>query len=464
MVVGNIREEFEVAVIGGGPGGYVAAIKLAQIKKDVVLIEKNLPLGGICLKEGCIPSKALIYGADILDKAKNSTNLGIKIENIRLQMEKLIEWKDNIVKNLSNGIDFLMKKWNIPVFEGKAKFIDKNLLSIEGKEYKEIKFENAIISTGSSPLQLKDFSFDGEKILNSSDLLSLKEIPEKMAIIGAGFTGLEFSALYAKLGSKIYLIEKERKILKDLDEDAVSILLNRLKALGVEIYLGYTPLNYDGKLLKISNEEETKFLEVDKIAVLVGRVPNTKSVGLEEIGVALDEKDFIKVNDKLQTSIPNIYAIGDVIGPPFLAHKASRQAKISAEVIGNYASAFDNYVIPACIYTDPEIAWAGILESQAKEKGIDILTGKFNFKASGRAWTLNYPYGFIKIIAEKETKRIIGALIVGENTSELISEATLAIEMVTFLDDLEKIIHPHPTLSESFVESVENSLGRVTHI
>lgn len=464
MVVGSIREEFEVAVIGGGPGGYVAAIKLAQLKKEVVLIEKKLPLGGICLKEGCIPSKALIYGADILDNVKNSTNLGIKVENIKLQMEKLIEWKDSIVKNLSNGIDFLMKKWNIPIIEGEARFIDKNLLGIEGKEYKELKFENAIISTGSSPLQLKDFPFDGEKILNSSDLLSLKEIPEKMAIIGAGFTGLEFSALYAKLGSKIYLIEKEKEILKTLGADVTSILLNRLKALGVEVHLGYAPLNYDGKLLKISNEEETKFLEADKMAVLVGRVPNTKTIGLENISVALDDKDFIKVNDKLQTNISNIYAIGDVIGPPFLAHKASRQAKIAAEVIANYPSSFDNYVIPACIYTDPEISWVGILEAEAKQKGIEILTGKFNFKASGRAWTLNYPYGFIKIIAEKETKRIIGALIIGENTSELISEATLAIEMGTFLDDVEKIIHPHPTLSESLVESVESSLGRATHI
>ena len=470
MVVGTLEKGFEVVVIGGGPGGYLTAIRLAQLKKDVALIESSETLGGICLNEGCIPSKALIHASDFFYSAKKASKFGVAISgDISVNFENLMSWKDSIVKKLTDGVKFLVQKNGVELINGFATFKDKNSVSVKSEKGEQvINFNKCIIATGSSPQFPRGFEPDGDKVLGPRDILSLKELPSRLIVIGGGYIGLEMSALFAKFGSKVTLIEARDSLLKDHDDEVRKALIKRFSQLNIEVLLS-SRANKIEKDEEVSTEVETKdgekrIVEGDKVLIALGRKPNSSNIGIETLGIETDPGGFIKVNEKMQTNLENIYAIGDVIGGPLLAHKAYREAKVAAEAIAGIPTAFDSVVIPAVIYTDPEIAWAGLSETEAKVKGIDVITGTFPFYVSGRALTLDAPEGFVKTIAEKGTNRVLGVEIVGMDASELISEAALAIEMGAFLEDLSKTIHPHPSMSEALLESAEAALGEAVHI
>jgi dihydrolipoamide dehydrogenase len=460
----------QVLVIGAGPGGYLSAIRLGQLKKDAIIIEKESSLGGICLNVGCIPSKALIHAADFVSEAQHASKMGVYINNISVKMDELIQWKNQIVKKLTDGVKFLVEKNGSRIMFGTGELVSSRKAKVTTADGLQIgiDFENAVLATGSSPLELKNFPFTEEHIIDSTAALSLDKIPKRLVVIGASYIGLELGLVYRKLGSEVTFVEMSPTLLPILDDEVGEALTRRLKELGAALFLNYTAQSFepgDPATVTIKNPQgNEKKLEADKVLVSVGRRPNTNGLGLEKAGVELNKKGFIKVNARLQTSVPGIYAIGDVIGGPLLAHKAYREAKIVAEIIAGEPALTDNIVMPAAIYTDPEIAWAGLSEKEAKAKGLEITTGTFPFRASGRALTLNAPEGFVKTIAEAKTGLIKGVIMVGRDVSELISEASLALEMGAFLQDLDATIHPHPTLSEALVESVDAALGQAIHI
>ena len=455
----------EVVVIGAGPGGYVAAIRLTQFNKKVVLVDKD-KLGGICLNYGCIPSKAMIYASEFLDKVKKSDEMGINADNISMDFNKMQGWKDKIVLNLIKGIEFLCKKNNVSVVKGNASFESSNKLRVsDGKDVSYINFHKAIIAVGSKPVELQNFKFDGKKVISSTDALYLDKIPKNLVIIGGGYIGLELGTVYAKLGSKVSIVEMEQQILPGFDRDIIEVLEKNLEKLGVEIYIDSKIEKFEnGKAIVDSKREGRISLDADNLLVAVGRYPNTKSLGLENTKAKLDKNGFIGVDDNLMTGDEGIYAIGDVSTGPMLAHKASRQGKFVAEVIAGDKISYKNVVVPAVIFTDPEIATVGLSEREARDKGIKTTVGKFPFSNSSRAMTKNQTQGFVKVIADKKDKRVIGVQIVGSDASDLISEAALAIKMGATLEDIALTIHPHPTLSESLMEAAEATMGKAIHI
>jgi dihydrolipoamide dehydrogenase len=469
MVVGSFAKGCQVVVIGSGPGGYLAAIRLAQLKKDVILVEAEPSLGGICLNEGCIPSKALIHAADFLTETKTSGNFGINVEKVSLDLPKVISWKDGVVQRLTGGVKTLCAKNGAEVMRGRARFISDRQVEVAGADgVQVVQFEQAVIATGSVAFDLPGFLRDGETIIGSKEALSLKEVPGKLVVIGGGYVGLELGSVYRKFGSEVAVVEFFPELLGQHDPEVREALTRRLKALGIQLYLGHRAVSFEkGSPSKVTVEDKdgkASVLEADKVLISVGRVPNVQGLGLENAGVKQDAKGFIQVNNRMETNVAGIYALGDVVGGPLLAHKAYREAKVAAEVIAGEPSAFDNLVIPAVVYTDPEVAWAGLSEMEAKAKGYNVVTGTFPFRASGRAMTLNATEGFVKTVADADTKRILGIHIVGAGASELVSEGALAIEMGAFLDDLSGTIHPHPTLSEGLMESVEAALGEAIHV
>ncbi len=469
MVVGSVAKGCQVVVVGAGPGGYLAAIRLAQLKKDVILVESSPSLGGVCLNEGCIPSKALIHAADLIENAKNAGTMGLSIKVESVDMEKLAAWKDAIVKKLTGGVKMLAASNGAEVIHGKAKFLSNRKLEVQGESGAQlIEFEQAVIATGSLPFFPPGMEPDGQHVIGAREALSLNEVPKRLVVIGGGYIGLELGTVYAKLGSDVDLIEFFPKLLSQHDPEVGEALTRRIKSLGVKLHLGSKATKIErGPTTRVTiedNEGKESVLEADKVLISIGRLPATRELGLKEAGVQADAKGFIKVDSRMETSAPGIFAVGDVVGGPLLAHKAYREAKVAAEVIAKRPSAFDNVVIPAVIYTDPEIAWAGLSEAEAKQQGYEVVTGTFPFKASGRAMTLNAAEGFVKTVADAKTKRILGVHIVGAEASEMISEAALAIEMGAFLDDLAQTIHPHPTMSEGLLESVDAALGEAIHV
>ncbi|MEW6757355.1 MAG: dihydrolipoyl dehydrogenase [Acidobacteriota bacterium] len=469
MVVGSFAKGCQVAVVGAGPGGYLAAIRLAQLKKDVVLIEAEKRLGGICLNEGCIPSKALIHAADFLAEAREAHKMGISVEAKGVDMGRLVAWKDGVVQKLTGGVKFLAEKNGAEVLTGRARFTSDRTLEVQTDQGPQVvQFEQAVIATGSVPFPLPGFEVDGETVIGSKEALSLSDVPRRLVVIGGGYIGLELGSVYRKLGAEVEVVEFFPELLLQHDPEVREVLTRRLKSLGVGLRLGHKAMRLErgapSKVVVQDREGKESVLEADKVLVSVGRVPSVQGLGLDAAGVKQDTKGFIQVNARMETSAPGIFAIGDVVGGPLLAHKAYREAKVAAEVIAGEPSAFDNVVIPAVIYTDPEIAWAGLSEQEAVQKGHRVVTGTFPFKASGRAMTLNATEGFVKTVADADTKRILGVHIVGADASEMISEAALAIEMGAFLDDLSQTIHPHPTLSEGLLESVEAALGAAIHV
>jgi len=468
MVVGSVSRGCQVVVVGAGPGGYVAALRLAQLGKDVILVDKGPRLGGVCLNVGCIPSKALIHVADLAYEVQHGERMGLSVDGLTVDLPKMVEWKDGIVERLTGGVEFLCSKNGVEVVYGSARFLSDRSLQVSGGDgVTEVQFESVVIATGSSAMELPNLPFDGERVISSTEALSLQEVPSRLVVVGAGYIGLELGTVYAKLGSEVTVVEFLPEILPGLDRDAAKALQRRLKKLKVNLLMKHRAVSFeDGEnpaLLAIGPDDQEIRIPADLVMMSVGRVPRSADLGLEEIGVVTDDKGFITVNDRQQTSVPGIYAVGDVAGGMLLAHKAYQEAKVAAEVIAGEPAAFDNVAIPAVVYTDPEVAWTGLTETEAVEQGYEVVTGTFNFKASGRAMTLDATDGFIKAIADAETKQLLGVIAVGRGVSELIGEATLALEMGAFLEDVGLTIHAHPTMSEAFQEAVEAALGKAVH-
>ncbi len=468
MVVGSVSRGCQVVVIGAGPGGYVAAIRAAQLGKDVILVEKEERLGGVCLNVGCIPSKALIHAADLADEVRSAKKLGLKVEGLYVDLPQMVRWKDGIVQRLTGGVKFLCEKNGVDVVHGHAEFASDRKLAVATSDgHVDIDFEAAIIATGSRPMGLDGFPHDGQKIIGSSDALSLQTVPDQLVVIGAGYIGLELGMVYAKLGSKVSIVEFLPELTPGLDSDVAKALARRLKKFKIDLHLEHRAERFEEgapSVVVAQGPEGELRLEADVVIVSVGRVPNSDGLALDKVGVMTDDKGFIQVDDRMRTSVPGIYAIGDVVGGALLAHKAYQEAKVAAEVIAGEPAAFDNVAVPAVIYTDPEVAWAGLTEREAGDQGYTVATGTFPFSASGRAMSLDSTDGFVKVVADAESKRLLGVIAVGRGVSEFIGEATLALEMGAFLEDVALTIHPHPTMSEAFQEAVEAALGRAVHM
>lgn len=467
MVVGDFANEVDVLVVGGGPGGYVAAIRAAQLGREVTLVEKG-NLGGVCLNSGCIPSKAIISAAELAQKLQQADRLGIMADNISIDYGKMQEWKSGIVGQLTKGVRQLLKSNKITVIQGEAYFSGEDQVRIATEDDSETyKFQDCIIATGSKSVELKDVPFDGERIITSAEALNLQEIPEKMVVIGGGYIGLELGSAYAKLGSDVTILEGMEQLLPGVDPSIVRFVTRNLRKNKVT-----HKTNAMVKKADVTGDEVTVTAEIkgkeqtftaDIVLVAVGRQPNTREMGLEQIGVELDEQGFVKVNEKLQTSVGRIYAIGDIAGQPMLAHKASYEGKVAAEVIAGEASVVDYRAMPYVIFSDPEIAYTGLTEEEAKEEGYDVTAFRFPFPANGRALTMDATDGFVNVVAEEESKRILGVQIVGPEASSLISEAVMAIEFGATATDLALTIHAHPTLPEAVMEAAEGILGRAIH-
>ena len=466
----NEIKEIEVAVIGAGPGGYAAAFRAADLGKKVILIEKDYELGGVCLNRGCIPSKALLHIAKVIEEAKSLEKSGIKFSKPKIDLEIVRNWKNSIVSKLNKGIVQLSKARNIEIIYGYAKFISDTELSIKTKDFNQtIIFKKCIIATGSKASTIPNFP-KHPKIINSTQALNLVEIPDNILIIGGGYIGLEMGSVYEALGSKITVVEFTKDLLPGADSDLVKPLTRKLNKSFQNIYLSTKVVKVEEKnnnkiLVHFEGPENNKFTELfDTILVSIGRKPNTNNLGLENAGISLTDKGFIKVNQRRQTEIHNIFAIGDITGDPMLAHKATHEGKVAAEVICNLPSAFEPTVIPAVIFTDPEIAWAGPTEKELNEQNIPYEKGEFPWAASGKALALNRIEGKTKLIFNPETKQIISAGIVGPNAGDLIGEAILAIEMGADVEDISLSIHPHPTLTETVSNAAEMFNGTITDL
>ncbi|MCL4375713.1 dihydrolipoyl dehydrogenase [Candidatus Marsarchaeota archaeon] len=447
MVMGSLPEEVDLAVIGGGVGGYFAAIRGAQLGLSVALVEKE-KLGGHCLNYACIPSKTMIHISDVFYEARSSEKLGIKAD-ISLDAKKMYEWRMGVSKKLEDGVGFLCKSNGIEVIKGSATFLSSNTLQLTNGT--SLDFKKAIIATGSEPTPIPGFGFS-DTIIDYKKALMLDFVPKSLVIIGAGYVAVEIGTMYAKLGSKVSIIARS-DLLSHFDKEAVSLVKKRMEELGVKIFTGVTPLSHDGRSVKLSSGE---IAEGDLIVVAIGLSPYTSGLSLDTTKVHLDNKGFITVDSSMQTSDPNIFAVGDVVGSPLLAHKAMRQGIVAAEVAAGKNSAFDNVVIPAVIFSDPEIAIAGILEGE----GITI--SRFPLTALGRAIAFGNTMGFAKIAFDKDNM-VKGIEIVSPDAGAMISEAALAIEMGATIEDIADTIHPHPTFSESIQEAAEEALGRPMH-
>src|SRR5262245_34372728 len=460
----------EIVVVGAGPGGYAAAFYAADKGKKVILVEKDKRLGGVCLNRGCIPSKALLHATKMIGEAKESSRRGITFDPPRIEVEKLRTWKESILEKLGKGIGSLARSRGVEVLQGRGYFEDSQTLRVETAEGQRfINFEKAIIAVGSKSAMPKAFDLGNPRVMTSREALEVEEIPGHLLIVGVGYIGMELGTVYASLGSKVVVVEALDSILTGADADLVRPVMRYAEQNFREVRLKtkVAKMATAGKQIKVvMQDSEGKEREelFDRVLVSVGRVPNCDDLGLENTKVERDDKGFIKVNSQQQTSDPNLYAIGDIVGGVLLAHKASKEARIAVEVITGEASTFDNVVIPAVVFTEPEVAWCGLTEAQAKTKGIQVQIAKFPWAASGRALTFDRTEGVTKLIIEPETERILGVGITGHGAGELISEGVLAVEMGATVRDVAEVVHPHPTLSETLMQAAEVFHGTATHV
>lgn len=467
MVVGEFTTEVDVLVIGAGPGGYVAAIRAAQLGKSVTVIERG-ELGGVCLNVGCIPSKALIHASHTYEQIKAAEPMGITAQNVSVDFAQVQAWKNKIVQQLTGGVRSLFKGNNIQVVPGEALFVSENEVRvINGYEVNRYKFNHCIIATGSRPLELPAFPY-GKRVLSSTEALSLTEIPKSMIVIGGGYIGIELGSAYARFGTKVTIIEAGDRILPGFEPELTRLVERKLKKNKVDLFTKALAKGMvdseSGVTVTVDINGEEKQLEAEYVLVTVGRVPNTDQLGVADIGMKLTERGYIVVDKQGQTNIPNVYAIGDVVAGPALAHKASYEGKVAGDAIAGRPAAVDYKAIPAVVFSDPEIASVGISEREAKEQGIECAIGRFSFAANGRALSVNAGEGFVKLVADKQTGVLLGAQIVGPEASNLIAEVGLAIEMGATLEDIGLTIHAHPTLGEMMMEAAELALGQPIHV
>jgi dihydrolipoamide dehydrogenase len=461
--------EAEVLVLGSGPGGYTAAFRAADLGKRVVMVERHASIGGVCLNVGCIPSKALLHTAQVINEADSMADHGVRFSAPEVDIDKIRSWKESVVNRLTGGLGMLAKQRKVQVVTGEGRFTSPHTLSVETAEgAKSISFEHAIIAAGSRSVEIPVFPHDDPRVWDSTDALRLKEVPQRLLIVGGGIIGLEMATVYEALGSKITVVELQDSLIPGADKDIIRPLQKRISQRYENIYLKtrVARMSAEDAGIRVGFEgdkapEEELF---DAVLVSVGRAPNGKMIGAESAGVAVDEYGFIATDKQMRTNVPHIFAIGDIVGQPMLAHKATHEAKVAAEVICGHKSVFEPLTIPSVAYTDPEVAWAGLTEAEAKAQGVEFTKGAFPWAASGRSLSIGRDEGMTKALFDKETGRLIGAAMVGTNAGELIAEAVLGIEMGSDMEDIGLTIHPHPTLSETLCFAAEMAEGTITDL
>ncbi|UOR12976.1 dihydrolipoyl dehydrogenase [Halobacillus amylolyticus] len=467
MVVGDFPIELDTLVIGAGPGGYVAAIRAAQTGQKVTIVDKGT-LGGVCLNVGCIPSKALIQASHRFDHAKGAEDMGIQSEKTTVDFSKVQEWKGGVVDKLTGGVEGLLKGNKVDIVKGEVYFVDKNTVRVmDEKNSQTYTFNNCIIATGSRPIELPSFKFS-DRVLDSTGALDLKEVPKKLVVIGGGYIGTELGTAYANFDTEVTILEGAKDILGGFEKQMSTLVKRRLKKKGVEVVTNAMAQGVeetkDGVTVKYEVKGEEKSIEADYVLVTVGRRPNTDEIGLEELGIEMNDKGVIQTDKQSRTSIDNIFAIGDIVEGLPLAHKASYEGKIAAEAISGEKSEIDYLGIPEVVFSEPELASVGYREQEAKDAGYEVKASKFPFAANGRALSLNDSDGFLKLITRKDDGLVIGAQIAGPNASDMIAELGLAIESGMTAEDLALTIHAHPTLGEITMEAAEVAMGQPIHI
>ena len=463
------QKDVDVLIIGAGSGGYVAAIRAAQLGRKVVLVDKA-ELGGVCLNRGCIPSKALISASERVKHIKGANLMGIKVSGeVEVDMPEVVKWKDGVVNKLTSGVQSLLKGNGVEVISGEAYLTEPHTVRIRTENGEQFySYKDLILAIGSLPTELKNIPFDRKRIISSTEALTLQEIPKHLIVVGGGYIGLELGTAYAKFGAKVTILEGTDTILPGTDSMLTNVVKRHLKELGVTVITnafvqgGENTGNEVNVHVQVNGKDE--IVNGDYCLVSIGRKPNTGNSGLENIGVELDQRGFIKINEKCQTNVEHVYAIGDCAGGHLLAHKASYEGKIAAEVISGMKSAIDFQAMPFVIFSDPEVAYTGLTESEAKAKGYETIASRFPFQANGRALSVSDADGFVQIVAEKDTNLVLGAQMVGPEVSSLIAEAVFAIEAGATAEDLSLTIHAHPTLPEPLMEAAEGVLGHAIHM
>lgn len=459
---------FDAVVVGGGPGGYVAAIRLAQLGKKTALVEKE-SLGGVCLNWGCIPSKALIAAANLVEEIRAASERGIVAGEVSVDVGKLREFKNAVVKKLVGGVGQLEKGNGVEVVKGTATFVEPNAIEVAGGDGARTRIEAGafIVATGARPVEIPGFAFDGKHVWSAKEAVDLPEVPKRLVCIGGGVIGMELGTVYAKLGSQVTFVEALPQILTGIDPEAVRLVQKGIRQRSGAVLLNAKASGFEakGEALRVHAEVDGKAqeLECDRILVAVGFRPSSDGLGLEKVGVKIDPKGFVTVDERFRTSVPSIFAIGDLVGPPFLAHKASKEGEIAAEVIAGMKSVRDWVALPGAIFTDPEIGIVGLSEEEARRQGYDPIVGKFAFAALGRAMAIGHTEGFVKVVGDRKSKLLLGVTMAGPEAADLVAEAALALELGAYLEDVALTIHAHPTLPEAFMEACKAALGEAIH-
>lgn len=465
----NIPEKAQLVIIGAGPGGYAAAFKAAELGLNVTLIDPEANPGGVCLQRGCIPSKALLHVAKLLAESEESAEIGVTFSKPKIDLDRVRDWKNEIIEKLTGGLGMKVEKLKLTYVRGSAQFKDNQTLSITTTDGAtgEMTFEQAIIATGSRPIMLPGTKPGSTRIIDSTGALELTDVPKSLLVVGGGYIGLELGSVYAALGSKVSVVEMTNGLLPGCDRDLVSVLKRRLdkKFSAIMLSTKVTELKEQKNAVQVMLEDkkgEQLSKTFDKVLIAIGRRPNSENLGLENTAITLNEKGFVEVDGQLYTAEPHIFAIGDIAGEPMLAHKAYAEANVAADVAAGGNAVFDPRAIPAVVFTDPEIAWCGLTETQAREQKLKVKTAKTPWRGNGRTLTLGRDDGITKLIVDAETDRVLGVAVAGPGAGELIAEGVVALEMAAVSEDLRKAIHPHPTLSETIYEAAETLFKKPT--
>lgn len=465
-----MSDSFEAIVLGGGPGGYVCAIRLGQLGVRTACIEAE-EVGGVCLNWGCIPSKALISNAHLYHKAQSADDVGLSFGKVELDAGRMQDWKDGIVKKLTGGVRGLLKANGVTLIEGTGRLTDAHTVEVtaaDGSKQRVTASKAVVVSTGSATIEVPGFEFDGERVIGAREAVSLRKIPKRMLVIGGGVIGLELGMVYQTFGAQLTVVELTPSLLPGLDADAIKLVERTIKKRGGTVLVNTKAESLkrtdSGVTVTVTSDSGSESIDCDQVLVAVGMRPRSRGIGLEELGVEVDQRGFVKTDDTCRTNVASIYAIGDVSGPPMLAHKASKEGEVAAEVIAGKKSGKDWVTIPGIVFTDPEIAQVGLTEAQAKEQGKNVKVGRFPFAALGRAMSIRETDGFVKVVRDVDTEVVVGITICGPSASDLISEAVLALEMGATAEDLALSVHPHPTLGEAVMEASAAALGHAIHV